>query len=259
MAHMPKRASMHGIHLCSHEVMPIELKPGQRSLDRHVYSEEARMLEDVYYKADLPQESQYRIDIAGVTPVDYAKPVRPIRPSEPPEEGGHRGVAHWRSTYNSYVNQEAVHGSTFHRQLGPSYKVTEPPTCVGAAPLVTTYRTDHGEPGSDPRDRLIPGCDKLPVYKTHLTRGTPKATMHIPGYQGFLATNTRIPAVARAEAGTTLRSVTKATLTDQYAKNIVGYTGHVPLHPKNDRGPVKPTTRTEMGKAYRPPDVMAMS
>lgn len=90
--------------------------------------------------------------------------------------------------------------------------------------------------GSDPRTRPIP-------RKTVLTAGTPKGTYHIPGYMGFLPTNTRNPYVARVESGK-IRSNDRSHITDQYHVNTLFYSGHEPLSVVNKKGAVDPGNRS---------------
>ena len=40
---------------------------------------------------------------------------------------------------------------------------------------------DFGLYGSDPRSKVDPMLDRIPIRKTALTAGTPKGTLHIPG------------------------------------------------------------------------------
>merc|ERR1712032_274382 len=109
---------------------------------------------------------------------------------------------------------------------------------------------DFGKRGDDPRHKLGPDDERLPVFKTALTIGTVKGTAHIPGYQGFLATNTRNRDVARAGHGGTLRSVDKTNLTEQFHKDLLGYAGHIPVNSGNDKGPVATSMLTSTGRDF---------
>jgi len=174
-----------------------------------------------------------------------------LKPTEAFGGEGHRGTAHWRSEYKAVVNQGAVHGAVYHRQNGPSYQATNPPTCISDDCKLSAYQEEFGTRGSNPRHKISAFDEKLPVSRTVLNVGTTKATMHIPGYQGFLATNTSNPHVARVEKGASLRSLDKKNLSEQFHTNLVGYCGHVPANAKNDNGGVGLTTSTVYGNSFR--------
>lgn len=250
---MPKRATQHGVYLAGYEVLPASLKPGQATLERQLYTAEAKLLEETYIKTDLAQPSTYQRETALQTnPSDYVNPTKPMRPGQPPEGFGHHKVSHWSSTYKSGHNADAVYGAVAHRQNGPSYQAMNPPTCVGSVAGKSTYCEDFGHYGSNPCDRVVADHPKMPVFKTALTRGTPKATFHMPGYQGFLPGNTSNPHVARVESGALLRGTTdKTNLTETFHQNIPTYQGHTPKCPMNDKGPVATSTNTEMGRSFR--------
>jgi hypothetical protein len=138
-----------------------------------------------------------------------------------------------------------------HRQNGPSYQAVNPPSCVGGAAVKSAYHEDYGHYGSNPCDKVARHHTSMPVIKSALTRGTPKGTGHMPGYQGYLPGNTSNPYVARVEAGGTLRSTDKSNLTEIYHQNVPTYTGHVAKCPMNDKGPVTASAHTEMGRSFR--------
>jgi len=253
LSHIPKRATQHGIYMPSFEVPPTQLKPGQMSLERQLYMEEVKDHTETYMETDLEKGSVYQRTIAGTLhPKDYFYPQKSIRQSEPPEGGGHHGTAHWRSEYRSNVNDAARFDTMLHRQNGPSYQIANPPTCVSGGDCVSSYHEGYGKYGSDPRHKFGNG-DVLPTLKTALTVGTTKGTNHIPGYQGFMATNTANPKVAAITHGGTLRSTDKTNLTHVFHTNMVGYAGHKPLNACNDRGGVSNHTLSQCGDAFRPP------
>lgn len=259
LSHIPKRAAQHGIFLSSIEVTPISLKPGQNSTQRQVYTEEAKQLQETYMKPDLPATSVYSKSVSNLLrPEDYMNPTKPIIPSEAPGGGGHWGTGHWKSEYASTVDHRAVDGATYHRQHGPSYQAMNPPTCVGMGALSSSYRQDFGLYGSDPREKVKPEDNKLPVFRTPLTAGTAKGTMHMPGYQGFLATNTRNPHVARVEMGARLRSTDKTNLAETFHKNVVGYSGHQPNHHSNGIHGAKPSPMTTSGRDFASPSMKTL-
>jgi len=251
MSHIPRRATQHGIFLSSCEVPPTQLKPGQKSVTRQMYTEEAKELTENFMQADMPPDSIYKSNHSKLTkPEDYLEPRKPIIPSIASGGQGHRGVAHWKSTSAASLSLASVDGATYHRQHGPSYQAANPPACVGGGDSYTSYGEDYGKYGSDPRARVPADALKMPAFKTALTFGTAKGTQHIPGYQGFLATNTHNPYVARVENGGAIRSVDKTNISEQFHTTVPGYLGHHANHHSNDKGGVSITTATTAGRDY---------
>jgi len=232
-----------------YEVPPTQLKPGQLSLERQLYSEEVKDHKETYMESDLEKGSIYQRSISSLTqPSDYYYPRPPIRQTQPEGGGGHHGTAHWKSEYRSNVNDAARFDTMLHRQNGPSYQIQNPPTCVGGGEILGTYAEAFGKYGSNPREKIGPDPEKLPTLKTALTVGTTKGTAHIPGYQGFLATNTANPRVAQIAHGGTMRTTDKSNLTEAFHTVCVGYAGHKPRNACNDRGGVALTTLTTKGR-----------
>mmetsp|Transcript_61889 Transcript_61889/g.178129 ORF Transcript_61889/g.178129 Transcript_61889/m.178129 type:complete len:269 (+) Transcript_61889:74-880(+) len=252
--HVPKRAVQHGCYLPSHEVPPVDLKPGQRSLQRQVYAEEAKPLSETYLQPDRPADSVYAVGHSKLLgPSAYKDPAQKIVQKEPPGGYGHHQVAHWKSTSHSFHNHGAVAGAVYHRQNGPSYQAANPPTCVSQLLPISTCADYHGRHGDNPRDRVCPVTGQLLLHRNTLTTGTHKGTMHIPGYSGHLPHNTSNPHAARVAHGASLRSVDKTNLTAQFHVNLLGYSGHVPLNARNDKGGVKPNTETMFGRSFSAP------
>jgi len=243
------------MYVPSCELAPAQLKPGQSSLQRQLYTHEAKDHNETYMEIELEKGSVYKRTIESLlNPSDYYAPRKPIIPGEPSmDEVGHRGCAHWKSEYRSNVNDAARFDTVLHRQNGPSYQIANPPTCVGGGDILSTYSEGYGKYGSDPRHRIPKDAIKMPVLKTALTVGTTKGTNHMPGYQGFLAQNTANARVAEVTHGGTLRSTDKTNLTQCYHSNVVGYSGHRPQNACNDRGGVQPTILSTMGSAFQHP------
>lgn len=261
MSHVPKRATQHGLFLPSAEVLPPSLKPGQLQLQRQVYGEEARAHKETYISLGKPQKSVYGRDFSDLlTPEDFTNVTKPIKQLGPDESGGQRGASLWRSEYNASINKLALQGACYHRQDGPSYQAANPPTCVSGAGATSSYTQDFGRYGSNPRDRVRPGDTKLPVIKNELTAGTAKGTAHIPGYQGFIPSNTSGEAVARVAQGEQLRSVDKTNIAEVFHTNLVGYAGHVPASARNSSYcERRPTRLTVTGHDFAPPRVSALA
>lgn len=253
MAHIPKRAAQHGLFLPGFEVARPCLKPGQDQLLRqNYYSTEAKDLEETYIGLDnLTKKSEYGKNIATRTlPEDYEEPEKPMRPPVVENKAGHTGTAHWRSSYSSEFSMESIEGAVPHRQVGPPFESCNPPSVVSAPNELSMYSMNFGQYGSNPRARLSSTDTSLPNPKTELTVGTTKGTSHIPGYQGFLPTNTNNPRVAAIEAGEHMRTVDKTNITEVFHLNPPGYAGHVPGNAQNDRGPRQINRFSTTGRDY---------
>jgi len=226
------------------------LKPGQDQLCRqNYYTTEAKDLEETYITENETKDSEYKKSIANRTlPEDYEDPVKPMRPPVVQNKTGHIGTGHWKSEYGSTYAPDSIIGAVPHRQIGPPFEPVNPPNVVSAPNELSMYSKDFGQYGSNPRGRLSPFDTKLPNPKTELTVGTTKGTSHIPGYQGFLPTNTNNPRVAAIEAGEHIRGVDKANLCEIYHLNLPDYAGHVPSNAQNDRGPRQINTFSVSGK-----------
>jgi hypothetical protein len=230
------------------------LKPGQVSLDRQLYQQEVKDNEETYFETDIEKGSVYMKQmVQRLVPTDYHNPQKPIRQTEPPPGEGHHGTGHWKSEYRSNVNDAARFDTMLYRQNGPSFQVANPPTCVGGGNLLSTSQEQYGLYGHDPRNKLVPGQTKMPTLKSALTVGTTKGTAHIPGYQGFMATNTTNPKVATSAHGGNMRSTDKSNLTQTYRTNMVGYCGHQPENARNDFGGLRPSKMTTHGRDFAPP------
>jgi len=256
LAYVPKRATQHGIFLSGREAPIVTLKPGQKELHRDgFYTAETKALEETYLSQDAFKKSVYTKNISELTqPVDYKDPQKPIPPVVSGSGSGLDAerfrTLHWRSEYKVGFDMTGKQGEPYKRQLGPPFEVQNPPACVSQPNELSFYQKEFGVYGSDPRSKISKEDSKLITLKTDLTRGTTKGTSHIPGYQGFIPTNTNNPKVAEIEKGDTIRSSDKGNLVEIYHLNIPGYAGHVPTEAKNDKGPRQISTMTIHGKDY---------
>jgi len=251
-AHMPKRATQHGVFLPGNEAPIAALKPGQEELHRQqFYTTEAKPLQETYLAQDSFKESVYRTSLSKLTlPEDYlevSKPIRPVKASHPP---GYSGTDHWTSEYKHVFAEGTGAKKRTKKQYGAPYQMLDPPGCVSQPMMLSFYQGEFGTYGSNPRHKIGPNDTKLPAKKSELTVGTTKGTLHVPGYQGFLPTNTNNPKVAKIERGDFNRAVDKSNITEIFHLNLPGYLGHIPTNSMNDRGPRQMSSMTTMGKAY---------
>ena len=103
--------------------------------------------------------------------------------------------------------------------------------------------------GAPPPIRSLNDFKHFPVLKTDLTRGTTKATYHIPGYQGFLPGNTNNVKCAAVEAGLVERDP-GAGISETFHTNMPSYSGHAPKVAINDRGTRQVTKMSTFGRDY---------
>lgn len=252
MAHMPKRATQHGVFLSGAEAAIAALKPGQEELHRqHFYTTERKPLQETYLAQDSFRESVYTKSLAKLTlPEDYVDPAQTIKPFVQKNPPGYTGTEHWTSEYKKTFAEGTGAKKRVKKQYGAPYQMLDPPSCVSQPMQVSFYQKEFGTYGSNPRHKIGPNDTKLPFEKSDLTVGTTKGTSHVPGYQGFLPCNTNNPKVAVIESGVSLRSVDKCNITEIFHLNLPGYAGHIPTNACNDRGPRQMTTMTVMGKAF---------
>jgi len=228
------------------------LKPGQDQLARqNYYTTEAKDLEKTYLANNSfwPPE-YYEHYVKNRRAEDYDDPQKPLMPPNPANKAGWMNTAHWRSTQQVNYSPEEIDGAVHHRQFGPPFEAVHMPKCVSDPNELSKNQMDFGQYGSDPRARLDPTETKLPNPKTELTIGTTKGTSHIPGYQGFLPTNTNNPKVAKIEQGEGIRTLDKNNLTEIYHQNLPGYAGHRPGNQRNDRGIFQVAAMSVFGADY---------
>lgn len=259
--HVPKRAVQHSIFTPSQEVTPIALKPGQTELHFNgLYTSEIKVTTNCREKPALLQDSQniseYANSINSATQVkDYVNTVRPRR-FEEKEKGESKSAAHWRSEYAASSTEGASRMVTPRMtaaQILASRHMPIPRSCKPRGETDTCHLADFGRQGSDPRDKVAAGSTKCPLFKSSLTAGTHKGTLHPPGYQGFIPSYPGFSgALNRIEQGETLRSTDKTNIVQIFHKNLVGYAGHVPMSVTNELGPRKPSSLTIFDHDFQP-------
>jgi len=99
------------------------------------------------------------------------------------------------------------------------------------------------------QEGTINEVDRIPTVKHELTKGTTRGTYHIPGYQGYLPSNTDNPRCAEIEVGDKERK-RWSNIADQYHLNIPGYSAHIPENAINDKGTRQLTRMTTFGRDY---------
>mmetsp|Transcript_62167 Transcript_62167/g.111979 ORF Transcript_62167/g.111979 Transcript_62167/m.111979 type:complete len:273 (+) Transcript_62167:84-902(+) len=272
MAHIPKRAVQHGVHLPSEEVSPPTLKLGQTALhSRGFYTNEMRLStnsgrQESVGLQDRQHKSEYSKAISSSTRnEDYVNPVKPKRKpaTEREAEGLERtGASHWSTEYRTTSHEGASRLATPRmtaEQILAGRTQPTPRSCVSRAPPDSCYLADFGRNGSNPRDSIQRDHTKLPLFKSALTAGTPRGTSHLPGYQGFIPSYPRGAALLRLAQGDSVRPAEKTNIIDIFHSNVVGYAGHEPSAVQNDFGGRKPTTQTTFGHDFIPHKSGALS
>lgn len=254
MAHIPKRATQHGIFMSGNEVSPPALKPGQNELHRQdLYSAEAKPVKEPYLFQDQFNDSHYVTSTGRATlPEDYEDPAKSYKPPEVTCAAVAGGTQHWKSEYRAALTEGKSEETEFGRPWFPSDKYGEPESVLTRGEVKSTYHEEFGKHGSDPRDKILDNQARHTVKKP-MDAGTTKGTNHIPGYQGFVPSNCFNAEVARVEKGDFNRSVDKTNIDEIFHTNLVGYTGHAPASALNDRGGRQPTGRTTGGHDFQDP------
>mmetsp|Transcript_57515 Transcript_57515/g.168428 ORF Transcript_57515/g.168428 Transcript_57515/m.168428 type:complete len:264 (+) Transcript_57515:136-927(+) len=255
MAHIPKRATQHGLYISGEDTIPVNLKPGQQELWRRgIYSQDNHGPAESYLSQELQAKSEYsRTILSSTLPEHYLEPRKPHRRPVFETSGGMTagGADGWRSEYRGQLCEESLAGRTaYRRQRGAHHEPVRALSCVGRPEGLSAYQHDFGRYGSDPRDRIRPGEKRLPVLKSDLHAGTTKGSDLTPGYQGHIPACSSAPASARGLPSGTPRSVDKTNIAHIFHTNLVGYAGHVPESHRNDQGGRKATDLTTTGKDF---------
>lgn len=255
-AHVPKRATQHGLYVSTQETIPPTLKPGQSDLRRKgLYDFEARKTfsQTTSLSLDLGNRSVLREMQMATSPDDYRKTAVSARP---PDTSASAGVApasarHWQTECKAKTFETASE-AVLEPPVAARRKYQQPtnPTAhaLGREDMLTTTHHHFGKYGSNPRSRVDHGNTKLEVWKDHLNNGTTRGTGHIPGYQGFIAENP--PLTAKTVSGEAVRSIDKTNIAENYHTNLVGYRGHKPISCKNDNGGRKVSELTTMDREF---------
>lgn len=261
MAHVPKKATQHGLFTSGMETAPPTLKPGQDELYRRgMYSFEAKraFAATTSLALDLKTKSE-GTHMHNSTPDDYKNPAKPSRPSDNHVSSGIDYAAkgttqHWKSVYQAAGEEATACMEERGVAKGISCKRPDQPPAVVSRNDFSTLQSHHyGKYGSNPRDRIAKDQTRLLVHPNSLNRGTTRGTEHIPGYQGFIAANPSGPHSARASSGRGIRSMDKTNIGDVFHTNLVGYAGHAPKSHSNDFGGRRPTELTTAGRDYAGP------
>jgi hypothetical protein len=261
LSHVPKRATQHAIFLGGKETAPTSLKCGQtqdRRQDFYTTAASSRPLRQTYLTEHQMNASIYDTSISknGI-PADYLEAHHTVA-KEPitlndsdlgpePLKDLWRRTDHWRSEYDGSFRGEQY---GYKRQRGAVHEPANPPSCVSMPVPKSMYQSDLGMYGEKPRDKFPSGATSYPSKLTDLTPGTTTGTCHIPGYQGFLPTNTHNRLCARIAYGEDARSKPLVNITEIYHQNVPNYTGHVPVNARNDLGPRQVVSTTTTGQAY---------
>ena len=69
---------------------------------------------------------------------------------------------------------------------GPAWVLKPKVKVVGSSPIKSSYQTDMGTFGQNPRGRPLMAGTGMAGSTGDMFTGTTKATSHIPGYKGFV-------------------------------------------------------------------------
>jgi hypothetical protein len=237
------------------ETVPPSLKAGQKDLARQgLYAEEAKPAQEPYLFEDQFNVSAYKKDLATTLSEDYTFKTSPHKPPEVTCEGVEGGTHHWQSEYKSSINSTGLDEVEFGRPWFPVDDTSNHQSMLTRGVGDSTYANEFGKHGSNPRDKILKmqGLHGL-TWKKDLDAGTMKGTYHIPGYQGFIPSNTCLAETARVEKGENTRSIDKTNIDQTFHVNLIGYAGHAPRSARNDRGGRQPSILTISGHDFQDP------
>lgn len=263
-AHIPKRATQHSTFLCGSETLPPALKPGQKELYRqNLYNEETRPLKEPYLYQDQVSKSEYMHDMSSLLTEDFVNRTTPYRPPDAQRQlelglslvttiKDGPSAQHWKSVYTQASSDQAT--QEFVEFGRPQRDIDDDrghQSMLTRGANKTSYQEDFGTHGSNPRDKILPSGGL--TFKRDLDHGTTKGTCHLPGYQGYIPSNTCLAEVARVARGEVTRCVDKTNIDQTYHTNMIGYAGHEPRSSRNDQGGRQLTLRTVAGHDYQDP------
>ena len=222
MAWIPKRAVGHSVHLPEEESPCLTSKPGAVACAPYELRETSQR--------EPFNSSEYKSSMNSSSPETYAASLsdRVHRPHqtrcEPIACASDSYTTTYGATFSSTANEILLSKVSKVGSCKPVRVNRE--KVVGDGEMVTAYACDYGCSTSAIRSNFI------------------------PGYQGFVPNNVHNPLV-KAYSSFNRREVRDSShIVDNYHVHLPGYSGHVPVDVRNDRGPRQITTSTTYGSAY---------
>jgi len=142
-------------------------------------------------------------------------------------------TAHWKSIYKTLCSGGEACAEEKGMARGCAQTPMQAPPSIGRMDDCTTYSDSFGKFGSNPRCRARVRDGKMVTARTALNAGTPRGTMYVPNYQGFIPSVPTCPVSARVARGDVVRSLDKTNLKEIYQQAIPGYGGFIPSREKN--------------------------
>lgn len=159
------------------------------------------------------------------------------------------GTEHWKTTYNSGI-KDPYAGTKATR---PEWSLHKAPYTVDGGPRASDYKTQYGERGTNPADKMSTWVKMPPVPKSQetLCLGTTKSTFHIPGYTGHMPKSLIRPETWNQALGVDSRTTSlKQNITENYQVRVPGYAGHRPANAVNDRGALRQECFSTVGERF---------
>lgn len=159
------------------------------------------------------------------------------------------GTEHWKTTYNAGI-KDPYAGTKATR---PEWSLHKAPYTVSGGPRTSDYKTQFGERGTNPADKISTMVQMPPVPKSQeaLCLGTTKSTFHIPGYTGHMPKSLIRPESWNQALGVESRTTyMKQNITENYQVRVPGYAGHRPANAINDRGNIRSQCFSTAGERF---------
>jgi hypothetical protein len=158
--------------------------------------------------------------------------------NNPHDEYVQSGTEHWKTTYVAGIKDPYAYA----KATRPEWTLNKEPHQVESGPLASEYKTQFGDRGTNPINKLNRTVQMPPVPKSDdgLKLGTTQTTFHIPGYTGHMPKSVIAPEKLDQAMGVYTRNTfIKQNITENYQTRIPGYSGHRTANCVNDRGTLR--------------------
>jgi hypothetical protein len=169
--------------------------------------------------------------------------------SNPDFEYVQSGTEHWKTTYVAGIKDPYAYA----KATRPEWTLHKEPHQVESGPWASDYKTQFGDRGANPINKLNRTVMMPPVPKSQddLKLGTTQTTFHVPGYTGHMPRSVIAPEKLDQAMGVHSRKTfIKQNITENYQTRIPGYSGHRTANCVNDRGNLRQYCFSTVGERF---------